>query len=130
MIVLDLKLALFIALLGVVGAIALVGWFRGARRPGPPRFDSTLQQVYQAVPFGIVILGSDGTIVSSNTTAALILHGLGASTPLAAREMLQRFYTPSQTAVQQSGMIHQPLPVRWWRYSLGDEGTLLVLSEG
>ncbi len=129
MIFLDLKAALFIAILGCIGAITVIGWVFRHRRSWPRRLRGISQHVDEIVPFGMIVLRADNTIVSSNTVAVQIMHGLGTDTPVALLDMLNPVSTPSADETCQLGMLHRPLPVRWWRYPIENECTLLVLFD-
>lgn len=129
MILIDLKLALFAVVLVAIAGLA-GAWQLAARRSAWRRYGADrLQQTLEVVPFGMVVIDPGDAVVFSNAAARRLLGALGGGSPAALRQVLRRVNDPSQPEAQRSGLIHRPLPVRWWRYPLGERCTLLVLVD-
>jgi signal transduction histidine kinase len=124
MILLDLKLALFVAVLALaavlIGAGRLAGWSRRRRAGAWPALDT--------VPFGVIVTGHDGAVVFANRATRRLLGGEQVGS-IDLDGWVRRFDPPAQPDSARSGVIHRPLPLRWWRYPLDDHGALLVLAD-
>lgn len=129
MILIDLRFALFALLLLVIGCT--IGLWVGLRRAivqyrSP---NKALAHIPDELPFGLLIVHQDGTILQANSIAQhLIAHSPGASTanqrsiPPFFIDLLQHTHTTS-------GFITQPNPLRWWRYTLSNQTAVLLLVD-
>ena len=130
MFILDLKLSLFVGLLGVVGSIFGIIWFLQQR--AYLRAKATLNvswQLCETLPFGILILEPDNRIRFTNALAKQLLHDISGTSPNDIQKTLKRFNQPGAGEDNlQSGLIQQQVFVKWWRYPLA-EGQLIILSE-
>jgi two-component system phosphate regulon sensor histidine kinase PhoR len=125
MILLDLKLTLFVAGLALLAALAGAAWLagRGGRRP------SGAWASLDVVPFGLIVTELDDTIVFANAAARRLLRGDQEGATADLRDWVRRFDVATQPEAARSGMIHRPLPLRWWRFPLENRGALLVLAD-
>jgi two-component system phosphate regulon sensor histidine kinase PhoR len=130
MIALDLKLTIFIILLLILVLVTARWWLATLTRP--PRPTRLGWQVFETLPFGIAVVQPDGQPAFMNQTAQTLMEQLEPGSVSSRWEkFLQRFnYSAEAEALQRSGMIHQPLFLRWWCYPLEDDFSLLVLAEG
>ena len=130
MFILDLKLSLFVGLLGVVGSIFGIIWFLQQR--AYLRAKATLNvswQLCETLPFGILILEPDNRVRFTNALAKQLLHDISGTSPNDIQKTLKRFNQPGAGEDNlQSGLIQQQVFVKWWRYPLA-EGQLIILSE-
>jgi two-component system phosphate regulon sensor histidine kinase PhoR len=126
MIVLDLQIAIFVLLLGLLGGLSGGYWL--LRRRGRPatNVQVTGWQTLQGLPFGIVVQDQDRTVVFMNDWAQRLLD---TATTSEAGELLQRFGDAGRVDTPQRGVVSQSAPLRWWRYPIADQGTLLVLTD-
>jgi signal transduction histidine kinase len=126
MILLDLKLALFVALLLLAGCAAAV--WAGARRAlrRPRSLNTALADVREELPLGLALLGPDGVVLHANAEARRLLPGLDVA-PILGDTSLRRADEPREAP--SSGLVAHPAALRWWRYPLDDQGALLLLID-
>jgi signal transduction histidine kinase len=131
MIQLDLEIVLFMGILLIIGAVSASLWV-GRRRSSFNVLPANIGwRVCETLPVGIVVLQPGDTIAFMNMAARRLLNELGGSSPAEIHTTLQRFNESAQTKMpQRSGIIHQPLFLRWWYYFLDDNNSLFVLAEG
>ena len=128
MILIDLKLALFVALLLCIGCVAAV--WAGARRlfQRPGSINTALADIREELPLGLALLYPDGAVLHANAEARRMLPGLDIM-PLLGGTSLRRDDEPPQRDAPSSGFMTHPVALRWWRYPLDDRGTLLLLVD-
>lgn len=127
MILLDLKLALFVVLLGVCGGIGGAWWFRQRRAPVASDRERTVDHILETLPVGILILDHHGTIAFANRLALRLLQTQNGA---ALADVVHRFLDdPSAATSARSGIWPEPVPLRWWRSPLDDRRILAVLAD-
>lgn len=128
MLVFDLKTTIFVLILLPIAVIVLAGWRPWSRVRRPALVKGAIVPVYDALPFGIVVTGTDGGTLLTNAAARRLLNV--ADETLLTEATLRRFGDPTQPETARTGLLSgQPAPLRWWRYPLDDVGTLLVLAD-
>jgi signal transduction histidine kinase len=134
MLIFDLQTSIFVGLLVIIGLAAGIGWFiMHNRKPGDLPA-TTGWQIFQVLPVGVALLVlPDHHIEFMNPAARRLLGAVGggfSSDEL--QKALERFTGPVHinAGAEQSGILHQPAFIRWWRYLLNDGEILLVLAEG
>jgi signal transduction histidine kinase len=128
MMLIDLKLALFVALLLLAGCAATV--WAGARRvlQRPASVNTALADIHEELPLGLALLYPDGAVLHANAEAQRMLPGLDV-TSLLGGTSLRRDGEPPRRDTPSSGLITHPVALRWWCYPLDDQGTLLLLVD-
>jgi signal transduction histidine kinase len=119
MILIDLKLALFIVLLLAVGGGAAAWW--GTRRAiqRPRGLNIRLAGIPDELPIGLALLHSNGTVLQANAEARRLVPDLDVLPTL----VRDTYAGPS------SGLAGHPVALRWWRYPLDQQITLLLLLD-
>lgn len=123
MLLLDLKTVLFVVLIGGLASI----WWRTRRQRAFTTVPSTLWSVCETLPFGIVVFDPHGVVTWRNAAARHLLSMM--RDKVGGDIQLEQFIDGAQTTTQGSGLLHHPLPLRWWRYPLDEHGTLVVLAD-
>jgi signal transduction histidine kinase len=133
MLVLDLKTSIFI---GLVLLLAMAGgfWWWSVNRARNATAKN-VRQLFEAIPFGVVLVVPGGKIVYINPPARRMLTELEAGNPAPDLSRALRRFEPTDTPLVQpgmprSGVIHQPTYLRWWTIPLTGQEKLVVLAEG
>jgi len=126
----NLKLLIFVGFISFAVIPSLVWWFLKRRIVWSDLPVSTGWRVCETLPFGVIILKSNDRIAFMNTMAQRLLSQMGSNSPTEIHNTLQKFKDSSiPEGPDRSGIIHQPLFLRWWKYFLDDQSSLLVLAE-
>jgi two-component system, OmpR family, phosphate regulon sensor histidine kinase PhoR len=128
MILIDLKLALFVVLLVVVGAGAAIWW--GVRRAlqRPRSLNTRLADIRDELPVGLALLHSNGAVLLANTEARRVLPDLDVLATLLSGKMPNHADRPPH-ATPSSGLSTHPVAIRWWHYPLDQQTALLLLLD-
>lgn len=129
MILVDLRLALFVLLLVAIGGV--IGMWQGIRRAmyQPPSPNKALAQIPNELPFGLVVVHTNGTILQINAVARRLVPRLD-SDPATQQSVISHLFGESrQHVTSTSGFIAQPIPLRWWRYPLNDRIVVFLLLD-
>ncbi len=129
MILLDLQLTLFLLLLGVLGGVGsayYLAWYRTYQRYA---IDANAWQSLETLPFGVVILHTDGTMLFRNSAARQVFDTLATTISANPVEALQHLGIPLEAAMSRYGKMAQPLALRWWSYPLDGQHRLLALAD-
>lgn len=129
MIVVDLRLALFVLLLVAIGGI--IGIWQGIRQAmyRPPSPNKALAQIPTELPFGIVVVHTNGTILQINAAARRLVPDLDSDPAIQQSAIPHLFGESLHHVTSTSGFIAQPIPLRWWRYSLNDRIVVFLLLD-
>ena len=112
MILLDLKLGLFVIVLGVVGASAGMWWLAGHRAREFRQPASAVWQVFESLPVGVVVIGPDSAVAFVNAVGQRLLSELDEDLSVATSELLCRLDDEPASASSRSGLLFQPMPLR------------------
>lgn len=129
MIMLDLKLAIFIVLVGLlggVGGVRLMARRGAAARPGVPGLG---WDGLDRLPFGVIVVNAEGEVVLANHPARQMLQKHCPEAAAQPGALLQQLGILAQSAIPRSGRLSQPLPLRWWCYPLNEQHMLVVLAD-
>lgn len=132
MILIDLKLALFIALVGVFGGLGSLHYAVRRRTQVRRHPVTTAWHALELLPVGVVLLEADQTISFANRLALQFLGKRDSAEDSRPAELLDQLDLPIQSTTQRSGKISQPAPLRWWYYPLDpldNQQRLLVLAD-
>lgn len=129
MIMLDLKLAIFIVLVGLLGGVGGVRlaarqWFQA--RPDAP---GIAWEVLDRLPFGVTLLHAEGVVGFANNAAQQLVYKCCPEASAHPGALLQQLGILAQSAIPRSGRLSQPLPLRWWCYPLNEQHMLVVLAD-
>lgn len=127
MILIDLKLALFVVFLGVVGCGAAVWlmirqalhWLRSP--------NVALAHIDQELPVGLAVLHVNGTVLQANAEARRLMQKL--DLPAILRDPTPQRSDTLPLSPPSSGLITHPNAVRWWRYPLDQRAELLMFLD-
>jgi len=129
MILIDLRLVLFVLLLLAIGCTFGIGiglrWVI-VQHQSP---NKALANIPHELPFGIIVVHKDGSILQANTIAQrLIAYNIG--DPTTNQIPVQNSFIESiHHSHSTSGFVTQPTPLRWWRYPLSRHITVLLLAD-
>jgi len=129
MIVIDLKLALFILLILVTGcgtAIWLIICQILYRTP-PPNF--ALGKVQNELPVGLVVFNTKNAVTYTNMEGRRLLTDVKAHQALLNNEEARIPDALLRQKELSNGFLSHPVAVRWWRYHVNDQMSLLVLLD-
>jgi len=134
MLIFDLQTSLFVGLLLIIVIAVGIVWFATRRQNNTNSFTNTSWQIYQMLPIGVVLVVPPGDNIGfMNPIGKRLLGEIGGGfSQTALQKALARFTNSGQAgeSTEQSGILHQPNFIRWWRFLLSDGETLLVLAEG
>lgn len=124
MIILDLKPALFVVLLGCVATIGGAAVFlrhRSAR--------GGVYSLLEPLPLGLALFNIDGRPLLVNSHARHLFSLFHGSVTPQLGAVLQQLANTSRIDGARSGMIHKPVPLRWWFVPINGAQSALVLSD-
>lgn len=128
MILLDLKLTLFVLVLGFCCILGSIWWFD--RRMSWSRGGvGTMLQVIDTLPVGVMVRGQDGVPIICNGVVHRLLGSLAEIQTDAADQLLRHINDAGRSGTPRNGLLTQPLAIRWWHYPLADQHSLLVLAD-
>ncbi|MEM8529854.1 MAG: ATP-binding protein [Chloroflexota bacterium] len=105
-------------------------WQSLRRQPTSPTIDEELWFMWDKFPFGIVITNQENTILFANIMAQHLFDELGSTAPETLAQTIQRLGDNAPGMTPRNGIISHPLPLRWWRYPISNQGSLLVMTDG
>ncbi|NOK61572.1 MAG: Phosphate regulon sensor protein PhoR (SphS) [Chloroflexi bacterium AL-W] len=86
--------------------------------------------MWDKFPFGIVITSPENTVLFANVMAQRLFAELGSASPDILTQTIHRLGNATQITTPRNGIISHPLPLRWWRYPIDNQGSLLVITDG
>jgi two-component system phosphate regulon sensor histidine kinase PhoR len=129
MILLDLKLALFSIIVPIVVGLVVVWYLARHRKALLRRGPISAWELCEPLPFGVIVVEASGAIAFTNAAARHLLRVIDADPRDAVQQILHQLAHDTTIMTARGGYISKPQPLRWWRYPLPDEHTLLVLSD-
>ena len=108
----------------------MVMWYGLRRQQTSPAVDEELWFMWDKFPFGIVITSQENAILFANVMAQRLFDELGNTANETLAQTIQHLGDTAPSTKPRNGIISHPLPLRWWRYPISNQGSLLVMTDG